>query len=395
MFKHLFRLMWNKKRQNFLLISEIFVSFLVIFAVFALITSFWQNYNKKAGFEPENLWVIDWNNQDMTRNSDSLAILYENIHSIVGSKSFVKDVSLVSNNTPYSNSQQMRGLEFHGKRFESINYYQAEDAFLNIVNAQMTGGRWFAKQDQTATRQPIVINETLAQDMFGKEDPVGKIIPAEKGEGRSKEVIGVIGDMKTFGDYHLSGRAMYTRIDTSAFQYITGMMIKVAPGSGAGAEGKLYKALAATIRNSTISISHLPDTRIAKNKETLVPTIIVVIIAGFLIINVALGLFGVLWYNINKRRGEIGLRRAVGASGRSVALQLLAEALILATFALIVGTFFAIQFPLLHLFDTAASVYVIALIFTILFIYALVTVCSLYPGRQAAAIYPAVALHED
>jgi len=126
-----------------------------------------------------------------------------------------------------------------------------------------------------------------------------------------------------------------------------------------------------------------------------VPIIVMLIVGCFLIINVALGLFGVLWYNINKRKGEIGLRRAIGASGQSVSSQLVAEALILATFSLIVGAFFAVQFPILNLFDLPAGVYIAAIILSVIFIYLLVLVCSLYPGRQAAAILPAVALHED
>jgi putative ABC transport system permease protein len=106
-------------------------------------------------------------------------------------------------------------------------------------------------------------------------------------------------------------------------------------------------------------------------------------------------LFGVLWYNINKRKSEIGLRRAVGATGDSVSRQLIGEAMVLSTLALIIGSFFAVQFPLLNVFDLPASVYIFALIFAVTFIYLLVIFCALYPGRQAAAIYPAVALHEE
>ncbi|MGZ3751049.1 MAG: ABC transporter permease, partial [Mucilaginibacter sp.] len=95
------------------------------------------------------------------------------------------------------------------------------------------------------------------------------------------------------------------------------------------------------------------------------------------------------------RRGEIGLRRAIGASGDAVSSQLVYESLILATLSLIVGTFFAVQFPLLNVFGLQASVYIVAMILSIIFIYLLVFVCSLYPGKQAAGIYPAVALHEE
>jgi putative ABC transport system permease protein len=62
---------------------------------------------------------------------------------------------------------------------------------------------------------------------------------------------------------------------------------------------------------------------------------------------VALGIFGVLWYNINKRRGEIGLRRAVGATGNDISKQLVGEAFVLCTMSLILGLFFVVQFPLL------------------------------------------------
>ena len=102
-----------------------------------------------------------------------------------------------------------------------------------------------------------------------------------------------------------------------------------------------------------------------------------------------------LWYNINKRRGEIGLRRAVGATGNSVSSQLIKESMILATLSLILGTFFAVQFPLLNVFDLSAGIYLAAILLSVVFIYILVFLCSLYPGKQAAAIYPAVALHED
>ena len=95
------------------------------------------------------------------------------------------------------------------------------------------------------------------------------------------------------------------------------------------------------------------------------------------------------------RRGEIGLRRAVGATGKAVSSQLVIETLFVATLSLIVGSFFAAQFPLLNVFDLPATVYLIAILLSVIFIYLLVFVCSLYPGKQAAAIYPAVALHEE
>src|SRR6201992_3889491 len=116
------------------------------------------------------------------------------------------------------------------------------------------------------------------------------------------------------------------------------------------------------MKNSDVESAPMRDKRTTLNYFTLVPMIALLIVACFLVINVALGLFGVLWYNINKRRGEIGLRRAIGASGQSVSSQLVSESLILATLSLILGAFFAVQFPLLNVFNLQASIYIIAMI---------------------------------
>ena len=209
------------------------------------------------------------------------------------------------------------------------------------------------------------------------------------------KVIGVVEDMKVKGDYATPGYAVFNRIDTGMFHWLSKIVIKVTPTADATFEGHLYKTMANYLKNANVEIEHLTNKRRTINYFSLVPMIVLLIVAAFLMINVALGLFGVLWYNINKRRGEIGLRRAVGATGKSVSGQLVAEAMILATFSLIIGSFFAIQFPLLNVFDVPAGVYLTALVLSILFIYLLVLLCSLYPGRQAAAIYPAVALHEE
>jgi putative ABC transport system permease protein len=112
-------------------------------------------------------------------------------------------------------------------------------------------------------------------------------------------------------------------------------------------------------------------------------------------VNVGLGLFGILWYNINSRRSEMGLRRAVGASGNGITLQLIGEAIFMATLALILGTLLAIQFPLLRVFDLYPGIYLMSILISVLFIYLLVILCALYPGKQAANLLPAVVLHED
>ncbi len=391
MLSHLFKLIWNKKKQNFLLIMEMLVSFLVMFAVFTLIVYYYQNYTRPRGFEYEPVWSVNYQSPQGMQDKDSIAAFNESLKQMIKSMPQVESVSLATSNIPFSMSTHNSNVGYE-KMGEMAHIYSVDDDYKEVLSMSMKSGRWFNRTDNASRETPAVINADLEQKFFGVQTGVGKVLDYE---GKKLKVVGVINNIKDKGDFQGPDNNLFFRIDTSNQDWIGSILVKVKPTADAAFESRLFKALSNKIRNSSIEIEHMSNKRITKNNLTLVPMIILLVVAGFLIINVALGLFGVLWYNINKRKGEIGLRRAVGASGNSVSKQLVGEALILSTLSLIVGLFFAVQFPLMNVFDLAADTYYYAIAFSVAFIYLLVIVCALYPGRQAAAIYPAVALHEE
>ena len=90
------------------------------------------------------------------------------------------------------------------------------------------------------------------------------------------------------------------------------------------------------------------------------------------------------------------LLRHTKAASPEVSKQILGETLVLTTFGLALGVFFAIQVPILDLFTSvSAGVYSLAIASAAAILYVIVTVCAVYPSRLAARIHPAVALHDD
>jgi putative ABC transport system permease protein len=343
------------------------------------------------GFDYENVWAVTYNDAIKPDRLDSVALYMQTVRQTLKAVDGVEDVTFTSPNIPFSFNQSNTDLAYNKRRTLS-NVYDTEDNYASLFNLKLKEGRWFNKTDIPGKVNSIVINERLKADLFGNENAIGKVIA----NGNDKvKVIGVTADMKIEGDYQPTEKAFFRKVDTNGLKWNNTILVKVRPGVSAAFEAKLFKVLNNVIRNANIEIEHFTNKRERKNTLSLVPVVILTVVGGFLIINVALGLFGVLWYNISKRRGEIGLRRAVGASGSSISSQLVGEALVLTTIALIIGSFFAVQFPLLNVFDLAASTYVTAIVLAIIFIYMLVMICALYPGKQAAAIYPAVALHEE
>jgi putative ABC transport system permease protein len=126
------------------------------------------------------------------------------------------------------------------------------------------------------------------------------------------------------------------------------------------------------------------------------PLVIGAVVAGFLILMVGLGLVGVLYQNVVRRTSELGLRRALGASGASVRRQVLAELLALTTLAVILGAVVFLQTPLLGLAAAIPAVVVVeAVVLAAAMIYAFVALCGAYPSWLATRVQPARALQHD
>ncbi len=391
MVRHLFKLIWNRKKQNALLITEMFVSFLVMFGIFTMIVYYYKNYKQPMGFDYNNVWVVNFASPENITRKDSMLLFKETLKNNLHSMPQILEVSFTGSNVPFSMNTANGSVYYKGQAGVMTNFYNAGEDFPKVLGIKMKEGRWYTKGDEGAKIPVAVITRKLEKDLFKGQPALGKVI----GEENTKmKVIGVMEDIKDKGSYQDIEAGLYQPIDSSSGMWVSTILLKVKPGTDAAFESRLFKTLSNAI-GTNVEIEHMDNKLATKNKLMMVPMIIALVVAGFLIINVALGLFGVLWYNINKRKGEIGLRRAVGASGRSVSGQLVGEALVLSTISVIIGCFFAFQFPLLNVFDLEAGTYISAILLSTLFIYLLVLACAIYPGRQAAAIYPAVALHEE
>jgi putative ABC transport system permease protein len=120
------------------------------------------------------------------------------------------------------------------------------------------------------------------------------------------------------------------------------------------------------------------------------------LVAAFLMLMVALGLFGVLWQAVTQRTRELGLRRAKGAAKVNVRRQILGEIAVMTFMALAAGTLVVAQFPLLNIiYFVEPHVYLIAFMLSAATIYALTLLCGWYPSHVATRIEPAAALRYE
>jgi putative ABC transport system permease protein len=384
MIRHLFKLIWNKKRAHALLIVEIWASFLVLFGLATLIVVNVNNYREPLGFTYDNVWALSLkSNEDTTGIANKLQLIQQRLKSYAE----VSSVSRMSSNFPFSQSSMNNGLDYK-KRHVMADIYATDENFAQTLNITVPVGSWYRHSDSVGKYTPVVINEKLKDELFGDEQPLGKVI------GERFKVVGVVTNFKSKGEFMVNKPALFELLKVKDAWNDT-MLIRVKPGTDAVFEAKVVKDIAAMLTGWSVEVDYLTDSRKNQHNLVLVPIIIALIVCSFLLINVALGLFGVLNLSIAKRRSEIGLRRAIGATMQNVSWQFIGEIWVLATFGLLIGLLFAVQFPLMHVFGVASGVYMAAIVLAMLIIYGLVTLCALFPSRQAATIQPAVALHEE
>ncbi len=396
MIRHLFKLMWNQKRKNLGLLAEVFFSFLVIFAVFTFLVHNYQRYQESLGFSYDRIWTIRFNpNREKDANQEAyeerVAGQLKQIDRVLQNYPEFESYTFSSGNLPYVGNQHMVGMAYEGK--ETNPYvYATDERYPEVMNMEVEQGKWFSDAEATqGSLVPIVINRQFRDFFFENEDPIGKRM-VNQDESTTHVVVGLIDNFKQQGEFSKTRPVFFKpRKDDPT----TAMLIKVKPGTDAAVEARMFDDIQQITKDWTIDIRYMDELRRLVLMETWIPSLLFLIICGFLIFNVALGLFGVVWQNINKRKQEIGVRRAMGATKVSIRSQIIGETAVLATLSLILGVFFAVQFPLLNVFNLPAEVYIIAILMAIAFIYLIVFICSFYPSLLAAKLHPAVALHEE
>ena len=399
MSRHLLKLVWNRKGTNLLLMVEIFFSFLVLFAVVTLGLFYLDNVRHPLGYRYQDVWCVSMDTKLAGDWPPEAAETLRRLQSTLAELAEV-EASAPAFSAPYENASWTSGYTLDGKVYDyELNV--VSDRFKDVLGLELLRGRWFSREDDGAAFDPVLVNERMAQGVFGAEDPVGRIIPQDKhtdGAPRTEmRVIGVFGDYRQHGEYSVPTQyVLHRQVDAADKPKPRVLLVKVRPGTPAAFEEALLARLQATARDWSFTTKPLAEMRDSNHRDRLAPVLAFSLVAGFLLLMVALGLTGVLWQTVTQRTREIGLRRAKGASAGRIHTQILGEILVMTSLALALGVAVVVQFPLLDLLGfVRPGVFASSLAISIVALYGVTVACGFYPSRIATRIAPADALRYE
>jgi putative ABC transport system permease protein len=439
---HLLKLIWNRKRANFLIVTEILLSFLVLAGVTTVAVHYWRNYQSPLGFSYERIWDVVVR---VPRGIDSTPEVererlarFARLVDAVAQMPEVESVSHLQLPT-FRNWQWNSDITLPDKRRVEFNGNRGGDELATTLSMPVVDGRWFSREDSGQNWDAVVLNASMAREVFGTEQASGKMMPRGDGPGRPgdgppqrpQRVVGVIQDFRQFGEYSTPANYMFVRNDIVAAaeapapaagsteaaaaaaeaakpgaardpnrvhaELPNAIVIRVRPGVTAAFEEQLVKTLQAMAPDWSFGMKPTEDVRTEYLRNNyLTPLAIMGMVAGFLLLMVALGLSGVMWQNVTQRIRELGLRRAKGADRARIKRQIFMEIALMTCIAILLGAALLAQVPMLGwLGPVPPGLYATSLVLAGGLLFLLTSFCGWYPSLLATRIPPAEALRYE
>lgn len=267
--------------------------------------------------------------------------------------------------------------------------------YFETLGISLVGGRDFNQRDAVGTPRVAVISEHLSREFFPGRNPIGQQIGFRGGGGRNVTIVGVVADAKQTDLRSPAPNTVYlsrTQMPDMSDRAVFAIRTTVPPAT-----------LVAPAR--AIILGELPKVRIRHlhpmaellsltlGRESALATLSVAFGLVALLL-AAIGLYGVLAFQVSARTREIGVRMALGARRLQVMRMVIAQALRV----VVVGVAVGIPFALVGARSLRALLYGVTpfdpapLAAAVAVLVIVSVLAALIPSRNAACVDPLVAI---
>ncbi len=277
--------------------------------------------------------------------------------------------------------------------------------YLRSLGTRLAAGRDFQWQDCEAMAPVVLVSDSMARELWGNaQGAIGKRI-RENSAGAWKEIVGVVEDVRLNGPMREAPSAIYVPLaqrdgqgkDMSTPRNVDYLIRSPRAGSAAFVEDLRQTLLRVEASVPLAKLRTLDEVYRRSMARTALALALMGAAGTMALLLGVVGIYGVVAYAVARRRKDIGLRMALGASGNSVAALFLREGMKTALVGVVVGLVVALGLmrlirAVLFGVGTADPLTYAAVALLLLGAAAL---ASWWPARRAAAVNPIEALRVD
>jgi putative ABC transport system permease protein len=358
----LIRAMLRNTLRFGLLVAEIAFTLAIVLSCFGLLSDQLATIQRESGIDEANLIAVEilpWGDdyQDAPFRQSTMQQDLEALRALPG----VVDASALS---PFplqggGSSSQLKPLGADDSARIRAPIYRADEHVLQTLGLELVAGRNFLPTDvpdhSDAAIFNVLVTQDLADALFPNGDALGKSLDTGS-EEYPDVIVGIVRRMHTpYGGGPMESRILiYPRPRSRAsFQ---SYLVRSEPGQLDSLLSTVEETILETEDRRVVTALPLMDYKARGYAgERLMIGVLSTVIALLLAV-AALGLFGITSYAVTQRTREIGTRRALGASSRSIVVQFFTESIIVLAVGTGIGLVAAValNMALVSLMDASA-----------------------------------------
>jgi putative ABC transport system permease protein len=293
-----------------------------------------------TGFDPEHVLTLrislagpQYSTPDNAKNIAQTVAFYDQLLEKVRAMPGVEAAAGVTT-PPLSGLIDGYGLHVDGRPEANPEAAPSGDRFVvtpdyfRTMRIPLKRGRLLEATDRQGASSVIVVNETLARELFPNADAIGQSLRLGGSDGPPRTIVGIAGDVRHLG---LEGRQSYqVYVPQSQWVWAEGDLTLVVRTTGEPlvlTESIRQSARDIDLAQPVTNVAAYADIVRAATGSRRIAAQLLGAFAALALILATIGLYGALGVLAGQRRQEIGVRMALGAAGGQIGALLLAQGL--------------------------------------------------------------------